>query len=113
MIAGLAAAPLFGAYSHSSTVTFTGATGSTQTNITLLFSFNDAKLKTAANGGQIRNLCSRNGSGVPCDFVFTNDATCATLTGGYTWGFDGDYSCLLYTSPSPRDRQKSRMPSSA
>ena len=25
----------------------------------------------------------------------------------------GVYSCLLYTSPSPRDRQKSRMPSSA
>ena len=24
-----------------------------------------------------------------------------------------DCSCLLYTSPSPRDRQKSRMPSSA
>ena len=24
-----------------------------------------------------------------------------------------DHSCLLYTSPSPRDRQKSRMPSSA
>ena len=24
-----------------------------------------------------------------------------------------DSSCLLYTSPSPRDRQKSRMPSSA
>ena len=32
-------------------------------------------------------------------------------------GFPGtmaaDYICLLYTSPSPRDRQKSRMPSSA
>ena len=28
-----------------------------------------------------------------------------------TYGKDGD--CLLYTSPSPRDRQKSRMPSSA
>ena len=30
-------------------------------------------------------------------------------------GADGDeaMSCLLYTSPSPRDRQKSRMPSSA
>ena len=32
--------------------------------------------------------------------------------------FDGsillvDRACLLYTSPSPRDRQKSRMPSSA
>ena len=27
---------------------------------------------------------------------------------------DGEVvSCLLYTSPSPRDRQKSRMPSSA
>ena len=26
---------------------------------------------------------------------------------------DIDNTCLLYTSPSPRDRQKSRMPSSA
>ena len=24
-----------------------------------------------------------------------------------------DYTCLLYTSPSPRDRTRSRMPSSA
>ena len=28
-------------------------------------------------------------------------------------GVQGDNTCLLYTSPSPRDRQKSRMPSSA
>ena len=28
------------------------------------------------------------------------------------WGAE-TYTCLLYTSPSPRDRQKSRMPSSA
>ena len=27
--------------------------------------------------------------------------------------FDIIFTCLLYTSPSPRDRQKSRMPSSA
>ena len=27
--------------------------------------------------------------------------------------FNDELSCLLYTSPSPRDRQKSRMPSSA
>ena len=27
--------------------------------------------------------------------------------------FDPSNRCLLYTSPSPRDRQKSRMPSSA
>ena len=26
---------------------------------------------------------------------------------------DGQENCLLYTSPSPRDRQKARMPSSA
>ena len=26
---------------------------------------------------------------------------------------DEEKNCLLYTSPSPRDRQKSRMPSSA
>ena len=26
---------------------------------------------------------------------------------------EGVYSCLLYTSPSPRDRTRSRMPSSA
>ena len=25
----------------------------------------------------------------------------------------GDFSCLLYTSPSPRDKRQSRMPSSA
>ena len=27
--------------------------------------------------------------------------------------YETEKSCLLYTSPSPRDRQKSRMPSSA
>ena len=31
---------------------------------------------------------------------------------GKEWGTKY-YICLLYTSPSPRDRQKSRMPSSA
>ena len=37
------------------------------------------------------------------------DASSAGAAGGY-----GDArGCLLYTSPSPRDRQKSRMPSSA
>ena len=33
----------------------------------------------------------------------------ACVKGRFAWG----YACLLYTSPSPRDRQKSRMPSSA
>ena len=39
------------------------------------------------------------------------------IAGGF-WFFTREdapvsYICLLYTSPSPRDRQKSRMPSSA
>ena len=45
-------------------------------------------------------------------------ATGAILTAGTVLAdappdSQGYGSCLLYTSPSPRDRQKSRMPSSA
>ena len=41
-------------------------------------------------------------------------ASVIMLVTGY-WGeaLDQSNACLLYTSPSPRDRQKSRMPSSA
>src|SRR5665213_1208944 len=35
------------------------------------------------------------------------------LSGATTDATDLPWDCLLYTSPSPRDRQKSRMPSSA
>ena len=37
------------------------------------------------------------------------------VIGGSAWGAAAayTYSCLLYTSPSPRDRTRSRMPSSA
>ena len=38
------------------------------------------------------------------------DATGCLVTPGF---IDAHCHCLLYTSPSPRDRQKSRMPSSA
>src|SRR5674476_741843 len=31
----------------------------------------------------------------------------------HSYSASGTFTCLLYTSPSPRDRQKSRMPSSA
>ena len=40
----------------------------------------------------------------------------ATVCPAGRWWLAGTYGawrCLLYTSPSPRDRQKSRMPSSA
>ena len=42
-----------------------------------------------------------------------NDATMyVRMTGGNSSSIIGD-ACLLYTSPSPRDRTRSRMPSSA
>ena len=36
-----------------------------------------------------------------------------TVNDDYPWEIALEKNCLLYTSPSPRDRQKSRMPSSA
>ena len=66
-----------------------------------------------------RSLCPKIGSLIDCFNEL--DAGIAVVT--ETWLRDGlelekdkeDLSrgCLLYTSPSPRDRQKSRMPSSA
>ena len=50
---------------------------------------------TAINDGRGTSDCDGHGTHV------------SATVGGTTWG------CLLYTSPSPRDRQKSRMPSSA
>ena len=37
----------------------------------------------------------------------------STITYRGSYDMTAHYTCLLYTSPSPRDRQKSRMPSSA
>ena len=47
------------------------------------------------------------------DFLTTNPRL-GGIRGGIWSALVGTiYICLLYTSPSPRDRQKSRMPSSA
>ena len=43
-----------------------------------------------------------------CNFIFTYPHRYSLIYHAEKYG-----SCLLYTSPSPRDRQKSRMPSSA
>ena len=51
-----------------------------------------------------RMMGARIGSGVQLNSVRINDASMITI---------GDGVCLLYTSPSPRDRSLSRMPSSA
>ena len=49
-----------------------------------------------------------------------NQAQITAFTDTWLWSkrrydefFDDERNCLLYTSPSPRDRQRSRMPSSA
>ena len=44
-------------------------------------------------------------SAIPQDLKYNNEKTYVEIGDNVT--------CLLYTSPSPRDRQKSRMPSSA
>ena len=73
---------------------------------------------------------SLNENGQPARVAGTPDELCAELAAIADWlavdqprhvryqprdglTFCNIYACLLYTSPSPRDRQKSRMPSSA
>ena len=43
--------------------------------------------------------------------LFPKESIVVTLSQQLSWSHF--HACLLYTSPSPRDRQKSRMPSSA
>ena len=47
----------------------------------------------------------------PQQYGIVEDMTAGTRA--FQKGFGQVQDCLLYTSPSPRDRQKSRMPSSA
>ena len=44
---------------------------------------------------------------------FDVETLLASVESGAIAAVKGTWLCLLYTSPSPRDRQKSRMPSSA
>ena len=44
--------------------------------------------------------------GQACEFDYSGTQACKALR-------EEGYSCLLYTSPSPRDAHESRMPSSA
>ena len=69
--------------------------------------FDTNNLTIAANG-------SEKIEGQTFDLVINTEGAAVTLVyGDATKGWQAVNSCLLYTSPSPRDRQKSRMPSSA
>ena len=48
-----------------------------------------------------------------CEIGEKNEGYCRGANDYLNRTFDVLDDCLLYTSPSPRDRQKSRMPSSA
>ena len=45
--------------------------------------------------------------------IYNGDVKTIDLNGWHLWGSIGSDTCLLYTSPSPRDISGSRMPSSA
>ena len=64
-------------------------------------------LNTCSNGEQNKY------AGIGATVFFT--ALMATIAASYALYtvFDNTYICLLYTSPSPRDKRQSRMPSSA
>ena len=65
---------------------------------------NHYTLKVHVEHGHIENIWSGND---------INEAHHYESIGIKHWGKDNVWICLLYTSPSPRDRTRSRMPSSA
>ena len=52
-------------------------------------------------------------SGEDCLAVYANWLAGTVLVSGFAVSDKNSTPCLLYTSPSPRDRTRSRMPSSA
>ena len=79
------------------TVTATNTGGSATTTISILV--NDAPPSAVSYG--------TNG------LTLTKNATMTAITPTSSGGTVASWSCLLYTSPSPRDKRQSRMPSSA
>ena len=70
--------------------------------------------------GQHRECCAMRGNGWGkkhrvVDYVFKHSLHDLELYHAKVMQemFNRGYNCLLYTSPSPRDRTRSRMPSSA
>ena len=81
--------------------------------------FGDQLLKGAAGlefAGELIDLPDIEGPAAP-DSTAPARSSSSAWDDEVTWCTQDDavhsIACLLYTSPSPRDRQKSRMPSSA
>ena len=68
-------------------------------------------------GTRVESVTLKSGEVISCAKVLNASGPRAVLTArmavNTALGPDAFSTCLLYTSPSPRDRQKSRMPSSA
>ena len=87
-----------------------------------MFTINAPLILTAPNGGEVwqvggatHNITwAASGTGTYLTIQYSTDlgATYTTITTTAV-ASSGSYTCLLYTSPSPRDRTRSRMPSSA
>ena len=80
------------------------------------FTWIDGITYTVSNNTAMFTITNGNSNG--CDSIVTlnltisntvRDTTVLTNCGPFTWSSN----CLLYTSPSPRDKRQSRMPSSA
>ena len=65
------------------------------------------------SGSRIKSTNGKSNGLIPFLKIFNETAKSVDQGGGKRKGSFAVYFCLLYTSPSPRDRQKSRMPSSA
>src|SRR5664280_258794 len=73
------------------------------------------KISTEAPAGAPTIYLKVVAGGKPESFTLTSTDNSIVVTGADDRGvvFGTGYLCLLYTSPSPRDRTRSRMPSSA
>ena len=65
------------------------------------------------NAGEVHAIMGPNGSGKSTLASVLAGRDDYKVTDGEVIYMGQNLLCLLYTSPSPRDRQKSRMPSSA
>ena len=107
--------PAIGTVATVITITGTGFSTGAQVTIGGVVATN----VTVVSSTQITVTAPANATSGAKDVTVTNlDTVSVVKMGGFTYsvyatGGTITNSCLLYTSPSPRDRQKSRMPSSA